>query len=902
VDVRASESAAGEAGSTPESGRTLILMLTTSMAAGGSQRFLSFLLDHLDPSQFSVVVATMAKSDTDGPVPVGVPVLVIADEPAIAPPTVLDLPNNLRVHLDGDSAWVQILVDQIAHLVNRLRPDVVICAPEWIYLPAAAASARFPDSTALIGRFGAAASKAFPVAGGNPVLRGLAVEYLRNGGQIVSVSPAISEDLTQEFGVDPRRISLMHNVVDTIKISTLVSEPVDGGLFDDDIPTVLFVGRLERVKGLEYLLHAISNIAESASVRCVIVGEGSQSGYLRALVKHLGIAEHASFAGEQSNPYMYMSRATMFVLPSTSEGMPNVLLEAMACGCPVIATDIAGGVTRELLEDGTCGLIVPSGDSQALADAITLLLADPALRMRLEQEGLRRTLDFGLQGMIQQYADLFTAAAECPRVGDSPERAHPPTTPPRPTDGAPSRTQHMLSKTTRGLAALRRIGLKAVWLRARHKLQMTVGPFDPTADARSLRRIRAAAAASSRDTDRVRLLVLVPSMDDEFMGAGTDVLLRCIDRRVFDVKLVRILDSLDGGLVPGDVDAIVVQPIWASASVEAEGVPRGLCDRHRRELGWMDAKARGLGALSQELGADAILAQGFYASIIAILAAGQLESGVPIVAGMHSYARDFIGSWSQAELYGALVRACLSKADRVVVPELGIARDAADRFAVSPDRVVIIPDPVDVEQDRAAPQGSVARPWAEQGVPTFVCTVGSSADSAVAPLFEAVASANQRQAVRCLVVGAAISEADSRQAAERFGTGDAVRFLDQPESLLEYLEDASGYIHYTPDNASRLPSAIAVAVASGCPVITVGASSAGRRFVEGGRGILVRAGDSEALAEAMLQVLWDDEFRSGILRRAHDYLESVAAATTVRRLEAVILETVEGHRSASRVP
>ena len=91
----------------------------------------------------------------------------------------------------------------------------------------------------------------------------------------------------------------------------------------------------------------------------MLVGDGSQRGYLEALVRQLGIAEHVRFLGEQTIPFKYMRRATMFVLPSLSEGMPNVLLEAMACGCPVIATDIAGGVVREVLEDGTCGLIVP---------------------------------------------------------------------------------------------------------------------------------------------------------------------------------------------------------------------------------------------------------------------------------------------------------------------------------------------------------------------------------------------------------------------------------------------------------------------------------------------------------------------------------------------------------------
>ena len=77
----------------------------------------------------------------------------------------------------------------------------------------------------------------------------------------------------------------------------------------------------------------------------MLVGDGSHRGYLQALAKHLGIAEHVRFAGRQRNPFKYLSKATVFVLPSLSEGMPNVLLEAMTCGCPVIASDIDGGIT-----------------------------------------------------------------------------------------------------------------------------------------------------------------------------------------------------------------------------------------------------------------------------------------------------------------------------------------------------------------------------------------------------------------------------------------------------------------------------------------------------------------------------------------------------------------------------
>jgi glycosyltransferase involved in cell wall biosynthesis len=399
--------------------------MTTSLSAGGSMRFLLFLMQHLDPARFELVVASMAAPPPGDELPREIPIHVIGEQPTTATHVETGIPSEFSTESPQDVAWVQLFVDQIATVVRSTAPDAVFCAPEWI-APAAAAACHATGSPALIARFGAAASKAFPDDGSNSVYRALALENLRHIDRVVAVSSAIEKDLIYEFRIDAARVAHLQNVVDVSEIARLAAVPLDDPVFDYGVPSVVFVGRLVRVKGLEYLLRAVAEVIATTPMRLVLIGKGSQEGYLRALAKHLGIDEHVRFAGEQQNPFRYLHRATAFVLSSTSEGMPNVLLEAMASGCPVIATDIGGGITRDILSDGECGLIVPPADARALAGAIKTMLEDEELRTELSRRGLERTADFDLPKMVTAYDHLIStvasgrrAALECCEVGES---------------------------------------------------------------------------------------------------------------------------------------------------------------------------------------------------------------------------------------------------------------------------------------------------------------------------------------------------------------------------------------------------------------------------------------------------------------------------------------------------
>jgi glycosyltransferase involved in cell wall biosynthesis len=147
--------------------------------------------------------------------------------------------------------------------------------------------------------------------------------------------------------------------------------------------------------------------------RLLILGEGELRGELERLASELGVAEDVGMPGFYANPYALMSRASVFVQSSQWEGLPSVLVEAMACGTPVVATDCPGG-TREILEDGHLGTLVPLNDDHALAEAILRTLDQPVQA----NEMARKVEEFTLERAVDTYLELALGPqAVRPRTG-----------------------------------------------------------------------------------------------------------------------------------------------------------------------------------------------------------------------------------------------------------------------------------------------------------------------------------------------------------------------------------------------------------------------------------------------------------------------------------------------------
>lgn len=187
--------------------------------------------------------------------------------------------------------------------------------------------------------------------------------------KVVAVSHRVAQDLVDTLGVDQRRIVAIPNPLDLMRLRGLAQQTPDHPWFTQAMPVVLGVGRLVPQKGFAMLLDAAALVSQQLAVRVVILGEGPQRAALLDQAARLGLAEAVSLPGFVANPYACMARAGVMVLPSHYEGLPNCLLEALACGCPVVATDSPGG-SAEILAQGALGRLVPVGDAQATAEAI----------------------------------------------------------------------------------------------------------------------------------------------------------------------------------------------------------------------------------------------------------------------------------------------------------------------------------------------------------------------------------------------------------------------------------------------------------------------------------------------------------------------------------------------------
>jgi glycosyltransferase involved in cell wall biosynthesis len=170
---------------------------------------------------------------------------------------------------------------------------------------------------------------------------------------------------------------------------------------------VLTVGRLGKEKGYDLLIRAFAMAkAAQAGWRLVILGEGPERSNLERLAGNLGIGDAVLMPGIVQEPTEWMRQAAFFVLPSRYEGFPNALLEAMACGCAVIAADCPSG-PAEIIRHNVDGLLVPSEDVGALADAMGRLIKDEDLRFRLGQQALAVRSLFSQAQIMAQWENLI---------------------------------------------------------------------------------------------------------------------------------------------------------------------------------------------------------------------------------------------------------------------------------------------------------------------------------------------------------------------------------------------------------------------------------------------------------------------------------------------------------------
>ncbi|MBD2046784.1 glycosyltransferase [Coleofasciculus sp. FACHB-64] len=219
---------------------------------------------------------------------------------------------------------------------------------------------------------------------------------------VVSVSQGSADDLVH-LGLAKEQIKVIYNPVVTPDLFKKASELVEHPWFEaGQPPVILGVGRLEKQKDFPSLIRAFAQVQQQRPARLMILGEGTERSQLEALVQELGIASNVALPGFVANPYAYMASSAVFVLSSLYEGLPTVLIEAIAMGTRVVSTDCPSG-PEEILANGKYGQLVSVGDVKGLAEAIATTLDKPS-----DSEALRlRADEFSLEKSVAQYRQVL---------------------------------------------------------------------------------------------------------------------------------------------------------------------------------------------------------------------------------------------------------------------------------------------------------------------------------------------------------------------------------------------------------------------------------------------------------------------------------------------------------------
>ncbi|HFD87990.1 MAG TPA: glycosyltransferase [Gammaproteobacteria bacterium] len=230
--------------------------------------------------------------------------------------------------------------------------------------------------------------------------------YSRSDG-IVSVSDSVADDLASNTLINRTAIKTIYNPVVDDSLYQLAEEPLDHPWFNvETTPLILAAGRLIPQKGFRTLIHAFALVRSTKQAKLMILGEGRQRTELESLIRELGVEADVQMPGFVKNPYKYMSRASVFVLSSLYEGLPGVLTQALACGCPVVSTDCPGG-SDEILAHGKYGRLVPVGDHAAIAAAIQSTLEETTDQNILKH----RASLFSVDHAAQQYLSYLDGIA-----------------------------------------------------------------------------------------------------------------------------------------------------------------------------------------------------------------------------------------------------------------------------------------------------------------------------------------------------------------------------------------------------------------------------------------------------------------------------------------------------------
>lgn len=363
-----------------------VLVFRPSLGDGGADRITVTLLHELDRARFAPTLVLVRRTGA-----------LVDEVPADVPVVELGVRR------------LAFAVPALARAIRRLAPDVIFAtssgANPVAVLARALARSRahlvLSQRSAVVPATFGSARAALEV----PLKR---LTY-RRADLVTAVSDGVGDDLVARLGLSRDQIRVVYNPVIGRDLAARTAAPVDHPWFARDAaPVLVAVGRLTAHKDYPTMFDALVALRRTHPVRLAILGLGPLRATLEREVAVRGLAGEVEFLGFDPNPYRYLARAALAVQTSRVEGLPGTIIQAMACGTPVVATDCDFG-PREVITDGRDGYLVPVGDAAQVAARLAQLLDQPALRARMSAAAAQSARRYELAGSVARYEAALDA-------------------------------------------------------------------------------------------------------------------------------------------------------------------------------------------------------------------------------------------------------------------------------------------------------------------------------------------------------------------------------------------------------------------------------------------------------------------------------------------------------------